>query len=71
MTKTTLKVEGMTCNHCVMAVTNALEELEGVVRAEVSLEEGKAEVQHDDGRPDFAAMQAAVDEAGYTASTLA
>lgn len=71
MTKTTLKVEGMTCKHCVMAVTNALEELDGVTRAEVSLEEGKAEVQHDDGAPALAAMQAAVDEAGYAAHPMA
>jgi len=28
--KETLKIEGMTCDHCVMHVTNALEAIEGV-----------------------------------------
>lgn len=71
MTKTKLKVEGMTCDHCVMSVTNALEELEGVIRAEVSLEAGTADVQHDADAPAVAAMTAAVAEAGYTAMPAA
>ncbi|WFR76699.2 cation transporter [Lactococcus lactis] len=35
--KETLKIEGMTCDHCVMHVTNALEAIEGVEKAKVSL----------------------------------
>ena len=41
MTKT-LKVEGMSCDHCVMHVTRALEELGGVNEANVSLDKGVA-----------------------------
>jgi len=37
MTETTLKVSGMTCNHCVQAVEGALTELAGVERALVDL----------------------------------
>jgi copper chaperone len=36
----TFQVEGMSCNHCKMAVTNALKELDGVEKVEVSLEKG-------------------------------
>lgn len=42
---TILKVSGMTCNHCVMAVTKALEAVPGVTRAQVSLEKGEAVVE--------------------------
>lgn len=35
----TLNVQGMTCNHCKMSVTNALTELEGVQNVEVHLQE--------------------------------
>ena len=35
-----LKVDGMTCGHCVQHVTEALEKAPGVKKAEVSLEKG-------------------------------
>ncbi|MEJ2216866.1 MAG: cation transporter [Gemmatimonadota bacterium] len=62
---TNLKVEGMTCHHCVMAVTKALESVAGVTKAEVDLERGRAVV---DGDADVQAMIAAVQEEGYQAS---
>ena len=37
-----LKVTGMTCQHCVRAVTTALESIAGVDKAEGSLESGVA-----------------------------
>lgn len=62
----TLKVEGMTCNHCVMHVKNALvEDTEGVISAEVSLEAGEASVTYDDGVASLEAMASSVEEAGY------
>ena len=33
----TYRIEGMTCDHCVRAVTKALEALDGVERAVVTL----------------------------------
>jgi copper chaperone len=62
---TNLKVEGMTCHHCVMAVTKALESVVGVTKAEVDLDRGRAVV---DGDADVQAMIAAVQEEGYQAS---
>jgi len=38
----TVKVKGMSCNHCVMAVTKALSEVEGVRNVRVDLEQGSA-----------------------------
>ena len=39
---TKIKVKGMTCNHCVMAVTRALSSVDGVKDVKVSLEAGEA-----------------------------
>jgi len=61
-----LKIEGMTCGHCVMHVQQALAKVPGVQGAVVvSLEKGEALVN---GEPSLEALVAAVDEAGYTAS---
>ena len=40
--ETVLKVEGMSCGHCVSAVTDILKEVEGVDSVNVSLESGSA-----------------------------
>ncbi len=38
----TIKVKGMSCNHCVMAVTKALNEIDGIKDAKVDLQKGEA-----------------------------
>ncbi|ADW21025.1 MULTISPECIES: cation transporter [Thermus] len=60
-----LKVEGMTCNHCVMAVKKALMKVPGVEKAEVSLERAEALVE---GKADPEALIRAVEEEGYRAA---
>lgn len=62
--QTILKVEGMSCSHCVRAVTSALEELPGVESAQVSLEEKTAAVSHS-GEVGLDRMKSAIEEAGY------
>jgi copper chaperone CopZ len=64
MTTTVLHVEGMTCEHCVMAVTRELVSLGGVERVRVDLEAGSVEVDAD-GPLDPVAAAAAIEEAGY------
>ncbi|WP_433075971.1 heavy-metal-associated domain-containing protein [Dactylosporangium sp. CA-139114] len=61
---TTYTVTGMTCSHCVNAVTEELGRLEGVSAVAVDLPTGAVTVTSD--RPlDPAAVREAVDEAGY------
>jgi copper chaperone len=62
---TTLQVQGMTCNHCKMAVTNALQQLEGVNRVEVHLEKGTVDVDFDETKVSIAQLKEAVEEQGY------
>lgn len=63
MTKT-LNIEGMMCPHCEATVKKALEELDGVMSAEVSHTEGKAEVTLSKDVP-IEALQKAVEDKGY------
>jgi copper chaperone len=39
---TTIKVKGMSCQHCVQAVTKALQEIDGVSGVKVDLLKGEA-----------------------------
>ena len=39
---TTIKIKGMSCNHCVMAATKALNEVNGISNVSVDLEKGEA-----------------------------
>lgn len=61
-----LNVEGMNCNHCVASVTKALEGVEGVTKAEVSLEDKKAVVEMDKDISNEV-LEKAVTDAGFTA----
>lgn len=62
-----LGVTGMTCGHCAETVTNALESVDGVDSAEVSVDLSRAEVTHD-GSVARAVLVAAVAGAGFSAA---
>ncbi len=61
-----LDITGMTCDHCVNAVTGALKDVEGVQDAVVSLDEKRATVTAE--TVDVAKLIAAVEEEGYEAA---
>jgi len=60
----TYSVVGMTCGHCVQAVTGELSTLPGVGDVQVDLGTGTVTVTSDAPLADDA-VRAAVDEAGY------
>ena len=61
-----LRIEGMTCGHCVAHVQQAIAKVPGVQGpVEVSLAKGEALVN---GAPSPEAVLAAISEEGYTAS---
>lgn len=69
MNRTTLKIDGMSCGHCVMSVKKALESLDGVTVEGVAV--GTAAVRYD---PAVATPEQIVDvvsAAGYTAALAA
>ena len=65
MAKTKLKISGMSCQHCVQTVTDALTELQGVRRAKVNLRKGEAVVHFDDSRVNTANLTEAITAAGF------
>ena len=65
MAKTKLKIGGMSCQHCVKTVTDALTELPGVRRTKVNLRKGEAVVHFDESRVDVANLTEAITTAGF------
>lgn len=71
METTTLNIEGMSCAMCAGHVTRALQALDGVQAASVSLVDKTAAVTFDPARVGAAQMADAVAEEGYAASARA
>jgi copper chaperone CopZ len=67
MQHATLHIEGMSCAHCLNAVNRALAALPGITVDSVRI--GRAEVRYDERIMNLAALEAAVAEAGYRATT--
>jgi copper chaperone CopZ len=67
-TVSTFAVDGMTCDHCVRAVTQEVQKLPGVRAVEVGLVAGGTSTitVTSDAPVDHEAVAEAVDEAGYT-----
>ena len=58
-----LKIEGMSCDHCVMAVRKELSRLDNVKVKDVKI--GSANVEYDESTIDESVLEKAVEEAGY------
>ncbi len=58
----------MSCGGCVKSVTGVLTALEGVARAEVSLEQKQAVVEFDAAKVTRDQLKAVIEEAGFEAS---
>ncbi len=63
-----LKIEGMSCGHCVMHVQSALESVPGVKSAKVDLLDRSAMVDGD--KLEDQALRAAVADAGYKVASI-
>ncbi|MGH8879808.1 MAG: heavy-metal-associated domain-containing protein [Stackebrandtia sp.] len=64
MAKATYAVTGMTCQHCVKAVTEEIAELSGVSHVDVDLTSGAVTVMSAQTLP-LESVRGAVEEAGY------
>jgi len=64
MSNTTIKISGMSCEHCVMRVTKALSSLPGVKEVKVDLQSGTATFD----KPEKVTLEEVargIEEAGY------
>lgn len=63
-----INVSGMTCDHCVSAVSKAVKTLPGVTDVAVDLKQGLVTVQ---GNADATAIRKAITEEGYEVADAA
>jgi copper ion binding protein len=61
-----LKVTGMSCQHCVMSVTKALNQLDGIKNVQVDLSRGEVRFENTKGITSDQ-IQKAITDAGYEA----
>ena len=61
--KKLIKIDGMSCQHCVMSVKKALERISGVSSVDVSI--GNAKVTFDGSKTNRDELAKAVVDAGY------
>lgn len=69
MSRTTLKIDGMSCMHCVAAVKQALQGVDGVTVENVAV--GSATVSYDPAVVSPAKLAEAIEDAGYSAAPAA
>lgn len=62
-----VSVEGMSCEHCVRSVQEALESLEGIASVSVSLEDGAALIE---GQVSDDAIRAVLEEEEYVVPAI-
>lgn len=61
------QVEGMSCQHCVTAITSAIREHDDAAQVRVDLASGRVTV---DSAQSAELLQAAIHEAGYTVAAV-
>jgi copper chaperone CopZ len=64
MAEVNLKIEGMSCQHCVMRVKKAIDALPGISGTEVGI--GSAKIGYDESKIQKKDLREAVEKAGYT-----
>ncbi len=69
--RTTFAVKGMHCTGCSDAIKATLERMDGVSQASADYEKGEAVTVHDPDKPTEAAMKEAIEELGYTVTSVA
>lgn len=60
----TIRINGMSCGHCVAAVADALSRLEGITDVKVDLEKGEATFESEK-TPDMDLVKREIENAGY------
>jgi len=65
MQTTVLKVDGMSCEHCVKAVKNAVDALSGIGSVNVDLKAKTVTVEHDPTQAPLDKIKAEIEDQGY------
>ena len=65
MTKESLKVEGMTCQHCVQTITDALEKIAGTNKVAVDLDKKEVQVDYNEEKTNLQEISDKIVEVGF------
>ena len=68
MTKQTISVPDISCNHCKMSIEGAVGALSGIEKVEVHIEPRTVEVDYHEASVSLDAIYAAIEEQGYEVS---
>lgn len=63
--KKIILIEGMSCGHCVQAVTEAIMAVAGVEKVNVNLDEKKAEVDYQEEKVKVEELYQAIEDVGF------
>ncbi len=63
--KKIIRIEGMSCQHCVASIENAVGTLEGVEAVTVSLDNKNAAVSFDENQVEISKIHEAIEEIGF------
>jgi len=65
MTKESLKVEGMTCQHCVQTITDALGKIDGTNKVAVDLDKKEVQVDYNEEKTNLQEISDKIVEVGF------
>jgi len=63
--KATIKIDGMSCQHCVKTVTDVMMGIDGVSQVKVNLKKGEARLKFERDRLDLESLETAIVTAGF------
>ena len=63
--KATIKIDGMSCQHCVKTVTDVMMGIDGVSQVKVNLKKGEARLKFERDRLDLELLETAIVTAGF------
>ncbi|MCX8110524.1 MAG: cation transporter [Syntrophorhabdaceae bacterium] len=63
MAEATIKIAGMSCQHCVASVGKAITSVKGVEKIDVSI--GSAYIVYDESKANLKEIEAAIEKEGY------
>lgn len=63
MKEVSMRVEGMSCQHCVMRVKKAIDGLDGIISSDVQI--GLVKVRFDENKINLDIIKKAISEGGY------
>jgi copper chaperone len=63
--KIMLVVDGISCNHCVKSIEDALMKIDGIYDIEVSLEYKTVDIEFDETKTNLDEIKEAIEDQGY------